>query len=142
MPSHSPHTPPPPSACSECQCYNYPYEFCDAPIATTSGNYGSVKNVGVQRWTNIPDVSTGTRLVRMTVLKVIPRFLFINGFCCKIWYREPPLTCDVCSKNCHKASDCPDKGKCLRCHQSGHMARDYPNPWGVAQAAPPVLLVA
>lgn len=57
----------PPSACSECQCYNYPYEFCDAPIATTLGNYGSVKNVGFQRWTNIPDVSTGTRLVRMTV---------------------------------------------------------------------------
>jgi len=120
--------------------YNYPYEFSDAPVATSMGNYGSVKSVGFQRWTNLPNVSTGTRLVRMTVLKVIPRFVFINGFRCKVWYREQPLTCDVCSKNGHKASDCPDKGKCLRCHQSGHMARDCPNPWGMAQAVPPVLL--
>jgi len=133
---------PPPPRVVNVIVYNYPFEFCDAPITTTMGNYGSVKHVGFQRWTNIPNCSTGTRLVRMTVLKVIPRFLFINGFRCKVWYREQPLTCDVCSKNGHKASDCPDKGKCLRCHQSGHMARDCPNPWGVAQAAPPVLLDA
>lgn len=72
--SFAPHSPP--SACSECQCYNYPYEFCDAPIATTLGNYGSVKNVGFQRWTNIPDVSTGTCLVRMTVESDSPVFVY------------------------------------------------------------------
>ena len=31
-----------------------------------------------------------------------------------------------------KASVCPDKGKCLRCHKPGHVPRHCPTPWGAA----------
>lgn len=118
--------PHPPPRVVNVNVYNYPFRFSDVPIATILGYYGSIKNLGFQRWTNIPDVSTGTRLVCMTVLKENPRCLFINGFHCKIWYREQPLTCDICSKMATRPQialirvDASD--------QSGHMACDRPNP--------------
>lgn len=114
--------------------YQYPFEFPNNSVA--------VKEVGFQRWTNMPELFTGTRLVQMVVEKEIPRFIFIRGIRCKVWYRDQPLTCDICSKGGHKASACPDKGKCLRCHESGHVACHYPNPWGKAAKdhVPPVVI--
>ena len=57
------------------------------------------------------------------------------GIRCKVWYRDQPLQCDICSKLGHKPSACPDKGKCLRCHNPGHVARHCPTPWGSAGRA-------
>lgn len=31
--------------------------------------------------------------------------------------------------------DCPNKDKCRSCGQSGHFARDFPNPWGTNQGS-------
>ena len=110
--------------------YQYPHEFSGDSVASALGKYGSVKDVSFQHWMNLPDVGTGTRVVRMIVEKEIPRFLFIRGIRCKIWYRDQPLTCDICSKEGHKASACPDRGKCLRCHSPGHVYRHCPNAAG------------
>ena len=107
--------------------YQYPHEFSGESVAAALGKFGTVTDVSFQRWTNLPDVGTGTRVVRMTLNEDVPRFLFIRGIRCKIWYRDQPLTCDICSKGGHKASACPDKGKCLRCHCPGHVARHCPN---------------
>lgn len=96
--------------------------------------YGDVRDVSFQCWTYMPDVGTSTRLVSMVIQKQIPRIIAIGGICCKVLYRGQPLTCDICSKNGHKASACPDKGKCLRCHHSGHFARQCPTPWPSAAA--------
>ena len=115
--------------------YQYPYEYPNDSVATVMDKFGAVKDVLFQHWTNLPEVSTGTRIVRMVVEKEIPRFLFIRGIRCKVWYRDQPLTCDICSKGGHKASACPDKGKCLRCHNPGHVARHCPTPWGAADRA-------
>lgn len=79
---------------------------------------------------NLPDVGTGTRVVRMVIQKEIPRFLFIRGIRCKIWYRDQHWTRDICSKEGHKASACPDKDKCLRCHSPGHVYRHCLNTAG------------
>ena len=45
------------------------------------------------------------------------------------------MTCDICSKGGHKAFACPDEGKCLRCHNRGHVAHHCPTPWGAAGGA-------
>ena len=119
---------PPPSRLVHVLVYQYPYEVPNDPVANMLDKFGAVKDVSFQRWTSMPEVSTGTRLVRMVVDKDIPRFLHIRGIWCKVWYRDQPLTCDICRKGGHKASSCPDKGKCLRCHQSGHMSKNCSNP--------------
>lgn len=68
----------------------------------------------------------------------IPRFVIINGYRCKVWYKGQPLKCDICSGD-HKAASCPHKGKCIRCGEKGHFARNCQNAWGnaaPAEAAP------
>ena len=114
--------------------YQYPCEIPKDSVATVLDKFGAVKDVSFQHWTSMPDISTGTRLVHMVVDKDIPRFLFICGIRCKIWYRDQPLTCDICSKGGHKALAFPDKGKCLCSHQPGHVACHCPTPWGNATA--------
>ena len=46
---------------------------------------------------------------------------------CKTSYVGQPVDCDICQGG-HVSKDCPLKGKCRRCLESGHMARDCKNP--------------
>ena len=84
------------------------------------------------------------RLIKIVRKSHIPRFVDIDGFKCKIWYKDQPLECDVCHQG-HKANVCPLKGKCLWCHQDGHFVAECPNPtWNrdVSAAAAPNASVA
>lgn len=118
---------PPPPRLVNVIVYQYPHEFPNINVAEALDKFGAVKEVKYQHWVDVPEISTGSRVVRMVVEKDIPRFLVIRGIRCKVWYRDQPLTCDICRKGGHKASDCPDKGKCLLCHEPGHVARHCPN---------------
>ena len=89
-----------------------------------------MKDVRFQKWTNIPDVCTGTHLLRMTLHKPIPRFISVLGARVKVWFKGQPILCDICRKGGHRAASCPNKGKCFRCHEVGHLARHCPRPWG------------
>ena len=80
-----------------------------------------------QQWTNVPDVATGTRIVRIVRQHEISRNIVIDGVKCRVWYKGQPLVCDICSNN-HKAADCPLWGKCRRCHQAAHFVQDCPKP--------------
>lgn len=119
--------PPPPVPWSMVVIYNYPYEYNNDDIENALKFFGEVGEIRYQQWSNLPGVSTATRLVRMKREKDIPRFMQIGRFRCKVWYRGQPITCDICRKDGHTAGTCPDKGKCRLCHQIGHMARECPS---------------
>lgn len=107
--------------------FDYPFEETDEKIAEVFGAYGDVKRVSRS------SVYTGTRLVSL-VLKsgyTLPRFIYIDGYNCRIWYQGQPLICNLCAIQGHKSANCPNKDKCCRCGASGHFAWACPNPWGV-----------
>lgn len=73
----------------------------------------------------------------MTIESPIPSRIKILRYPCNVWYVGQPKTCRVCQGKDHEAPHCPLKGKCLRCRQEGHSARDCPNPWGRPYEKPP-----
>ena len=115
--------------------FDYPYEEDDVYVKNVIGDFGSVKRVKKQTYLSNPDVFTGTRLVSVTLDATPPRFITINGYLCRIWYKGQPLICNLCGVQGHKSAGCPNKDKCRRCGEVGHFARSCPNPWGAA--APP-----
>ena len=60
--------------------------------------------------------------------QAIPRNLDVEGFRGKISYYGQAVEYDICERLGHVARDCPLKGKCLWCHQSGHLSRECVNP--------------
>ena len=53
--------------------------------------------------------------------------LLSTGVKCRVWNKGQLLVCDICSNN-HKVADCRLRGKCRRCHESGHFVRVCPKP--------------
>ena len=112
------------------QVHHYPSEAFDSVIEEFFMSYGTVKLVKRQHWVALPDVQTGTRLVGILLDKQVPRNVIIGGFNCKTWYRGQPVTCDLCGEEGHILSNCPIRGKCRRCREPGHFAKDCSrSPW-------------
>ena len=117
--------PPPPPRYSNVYVYLYPYESSDQPIIDFFSHYGTVDSVRFQTWTNLPDVSTGTRIIRMVRRNHIPRFVIINGHRCKVWYTGQPLKCDICSVE-HKVDSCPTKANAFGVVRRGTLSATVP----------------
>ncbi len=118
--------PPPPPNWTNVVVYNLPFDAPNRYISDALKFFGTVQNVRYQYWTNLPEVATGTRVVRINLTRSIPRFVKIGNYRCKVWYRGQPVYCDICKADTHLASSCPFKGKCLSCEGVGHLARHCP----------------
>lgn len=99
--------------------FDYPYKEDDENIVQFFSAYGRVKDVREQRYISKPDIYTRTRLVDLVFASPPPRIAII---------------CNLCERQGHKSSSCPDKDKCRLCRQVGHIARNCPNPWGTNPA--------
>ena len=130
--------PPPPSYTNV--VFQYPFDCDNKWLVKELNAFGTVKDVRFQKWTNIPDVSMDTCIVQMIRTRPIHRFLSVNGIRVKAWFKGRPIACDICCKEGHRAGACPNKGKCFRCHQAGHVSRNclppQPHPPGVPGLGP------
>ena len=78
----------------------------------------------MQTYSGMPDVFTGTRVVKVTLTKDLPSSARVSGFDVRLWYQGQPQVCPVCRSYSHRVKDCPFNGLCRRCSQPGHMARE------------------
>ena len=86
--------------------------------------YGAVKSVKKQTFLSNQNIFNGTRLVDAAFSGVLPRFLMVDGYLCRLWYRGQPLVCNLCSVKDHRSANCPNKDKCTKCRKTGHFARN------------------
>lgn len=116
--------------------FDYPFEEEDIKIEEVFCAFGEVKRIRHQTFVSDANIFTGTRLVSIVLRSgvTLPRFININGYNCKIWYRGQPLICNLCAVQGHRSANCPNKDKCRRCGASGHFARACTNPWRINQA--------
>ena len=86
--------------------------------------FGVVHSVSMQTYPGMPQVFTGTRVVKVTLAKDLPSSARVSGFDVRFWYQGQPQACPVCRSYGHRVKDCPFNGLCRRCSQPGHMARE------------------
>ncbi|XP_044173964.1 uncharacterized protein LOC114947486 [Acropora millepora] len=107
--------------------HHYPFEDDNHRLWIALSSFGEVRDIQYQHYPDLCSISTGTRVVKMVRNSPIPRSLDVGGYMCKTWYVGQPVECDICQGG-HVSKNCPLKGKCRRCLESGHMARDCKNP--------------
>ena len=86
--------------------------------------HGAVKSVKKQTFLSNQNIFNGTRLVDVALSGVLPRFLMVEGYLGRLWYRGQPLVCNLCSFQGHRSANCPNKDKCRKCGKTGHFARN------------------
>ena len=101
-----------------------PAEVPDEPVCVFLRQYGIVHSLSPRFHPGLPDVKTGTRVAKVTLLKDLPSTVRIAGFDVRLWYLGQPQSCPVCRQFGHRVRDCPLNGLCRRCRQPGHMARE------------------
>ena len=101
-----------------------PAEVPDEPVCVFLRQYGIVHSLSPRFHPGLPDVKTGTRVAKVTLLKDLPTLVRIAGFDVRLWYQGQPQPCPVFRQFGHRVRDCPLNGLCRRCRQPGHMARE------------------
>lgn len=99
-----------------------PAEVPDESVSVFLRQYGIVHSLSPYFHPGFPDVPTGTRVVKVTLMKDLPSSVRIAGFDVRLWYQGQPHACPVCRQFGHRVRDCPLNGLCRGCRQPGHMA--------------------
>ena len=70
--------------------------------------FGTVHDVSFQHFAGLKKISTGTRIIQMSLNQHIPFQCNIQGYPCRVWYVGQPIKCTIC-QGAHMAADCPDR---------------------------------
>ena len=114
--------------------HHLPFEVPDRSLEEVLSGYGVVHSIAEQTYPGSP-IYNGSRVVKMTVTTAIPANLRVLRFPCRVYYKDQPMSCYICKKS-HRASNCPLRDVCRRCHQPGHFAKDCTDD-PVPAASPP-----
>ena len=67
---------------------------------------GVVHSCLMQTYPGLPQVSTGTRVVKVALAKDLPSSARVSGFDVHFWYQGQPQACPVCRSYGHRVKDC------------------------------------
>lgn len=73
-----------------------PVEAGEDGIKLALSPFGKVVDLSHQRFSSFRNISTGTRIVRMSHDQHLPLKLSIMGYPCRAWKRGQPLKCVIC----------------------------------------------
>lgn len=119
--------------------FRCPFEIPDETMSVYLSPFGKILQIKHETDHDFPSVLTGTRILHMQLSSPIPSRVMVKRFPCNVWYRGQPKTCRICHGKDHEAPACPLKGKCLRCLEEGHTARNCENAWKVLTPDGPVV---
>lgn len=119
--------------------FRCPFEIPDETIGVYLSPFGKILQVKHETDYDFPSVLTGTLILHMQIASPIPSRVMVKRFPCNVWYRGQPKTCRICHGKDHEAPACPLKGKCLRCLEEGHTARNCHNACGAQTPDAPVV---
>ena len=113
-----------------------PVEVDHDSVSTFFSAYGEVLSIDHCHFEEYPSVRNGNRLIKILLTQDIPYFVEVEGCNCRVWYPRQPAQCSICREFGHRAPACPLSGRCRRCHQPGHVARECTQAWGPLYSAP------
>lgn len=71
--------------------FDYPFQEDDISLEVAFDAFGTVKSVKEKTYVSNPSVFNGTKLVKIVLSGVLPRFLIVYGYLCRLWYRGSAL---------------------------------------------------
>ena len=87
-----------------------PVEVPDDGLKVFLRAFPVVHSCAMQTYSGMPDVFTGTRVVKVTLAKDLPSAARVSGFDVWLWYQGQPQVCPVCCSYGHRVKDCPFNG--------------------------------
>ena len=104
--------------------FDFPFEEDDRSLEVAFEAYGIVKSILKKTFLANQNIFNGTRLVDVALSGVLPRFLMVDGYLYRLWYRGQPLLCNLCAVQGHRSANYPNKDKCRKCGKTGHFPRN------------------
>lgn len=108
--------------------YNYPLEEQDEELRRVLGGYGTVHAMQRETITGFADFLSGTRRVRMDMVRPVPNLMkILDRYVARFEYEGVVHQCVRCGGTNHYAAACTTP-KCSRCEQFGHESCEAPCP--------------